>query len=628
MIILILIVISSLFYLPIIINPSILLARGNDLTIFFWPMIYFVKNIILTNHQLPLWNNLFFSGTPLLPDPQAPIFYLPNIIFLLFKNIDTGFFVSTYIHILVSSIGMYLLGRYGFKFSKKVSLFCSILYIFSPKLSGYIEAGHIGLINSWSWLPFAFLYTLLLSKKPSIKNSLFLAGFLALIFYTHVLIFIITVIAISILYLYFNKNIFYLFITGIFCFGFIAIAFLPQFSWQNQSTRNLLLNSPDVYPKWMSITEFIKASFSPIIFGPNFIQNLDTEKVIGIGFFVSLLSFIGFLKLKLKHKILFLVTTSTIVIISLNNLSPVYNILIKQNWYILLRVSTRFWFLLIYISIFLAGVGLENLFKLKKIKFLVYTVAFLTCLELLLTSWTKILKPIPQDSNYAPKSVYEFLSQDKSRFRVFCLERCLSQRIAPTYGLELADGYGTLQQMNYYIYSEQLSQSFYRNRYTLSIPPFEIFEYEKLQPYSPNLAAFNIKYVISNHVLSDKNLKLTKQFGNYLIYINEINLPRANYPITIYTPNFIKLDTSTYKDSTVTLSEVYNTDWQAFSNGTKEIKITETPDKTRQVMIDKNTKFINFVYRPESFLIGLSITIITVGGLIIFFIFRTFKKKK
>lgn len=129
MIILILIVISSLFYLPIIINPSILLARGNDLTIFFWPMIYFVKNIILTNHQLPLWNNLFFSGTPLLPDPQAPIFYLPNIIFLLFKNIDTGFFVSTYIHILVSSIGMYLLGRYGFKFSKK-SHFFVLFFIF------------------------------------------------------------------------------------------------------------------------------------------------------------------------------------------------------------------------------------------------------------------------------------------------------------------------------------------------------------------------------------------------------------------------------------------------------------------------------------------------------------------
>src|SRR5579859_4223436 len=145
MIIIILLLFSALFYLPIIINSNILVNRGNDLTNFFYPIFYFVRDSIFKFHQLPFWNNLFFSGTPLLPDPQAPIFYLPNLIFLFFKNIDTGFTISIFLHIFIGGVGMYYLAKKGFNFSKASSVFCAFLYIASPKLSGYIEAGHYGL---------------------------------------------------------------------------------------------------------------------------------------------------------------------------------------------------------------------------------------------------------------------------------------------------------------------------------------------------------------------------------------------------------------------------------------------------------------------------------------------------
>ncbi len=547
-----------------------------------------------------------------MPDPQAPIFYIPNIIFLIIKNIDTGFIVSTFLHIFAGGVGMYLLGKTGFRFSKKTSLFCSFIYIVSPKLSGYIEAGHFGLIASWGWLPFVFLAVIILSRKPNLKKSLFLSITLAALFYTHVLIFAITVFSISVLYIYLTRNLRYLIFSGILCFGLIAIAFLPQISWQNETTRNLLLNSPDVYPKWIGIKEFLKAAISPIFFSHKFIQNLDSEKTIALGFFVTIFSFIGFLKLKLKNKILISTTLLIIFLISTNNISPIYSILIKQNWYILLRVSTRFWFIVIFIFIFLAGLGFEYLIKIKKIKFLVYTLAVISIIELLLTSWTKISKPIIKDSNLAPLSIYQFLSEDKSQFRVFCLNRCLSQKLSAIYKLELADGYGTLQQKNYYEYSEQLSQAFYRNRYTLSIPPFEIFEYENLQPYSPNLASFNIKYIISNHILKDKNLKLVKEIDKYLIYENETNLTRANYPINFYSPNFIQINILNYKENSIILSEVYNKDWKAYLDGKIETKITETADKTREVDINKNTKFVDFIYKPNSFKIGFFITIATV----------------
>jgi len=602
----------SFFYLPILSAPNILTNRGNDLTEFFFPIFYFVRETIFKYHQLPFWNNLFFSGTPLLPDPQAPIFYLPNIIFLFLESIDTGFVVSIFLHIFIGGVGMYYLAKRGVGLSRSSSLFCSFLYTASPKLSGYIEAGHYSLITSWAWLPFAFLFTIFLAKKSTLKNTISLSLFLSLIFYCHVLIFGITIIFLCLLYFYLKKNPVPILISGAICFGFIAISLLPQLSWQSQTTRNLLLSGPDVYPKWLGFKEFIQASLLPIFMGPKFIWQLDTEKTISVGFFTLFFSSIGFLKTNKRTGMIVGIILLIILLVSLNNISPFYNFLIRQNWYILLRVSTRFWFLFVFISILLAGKGYEFISKRKNIRFLILVLAILSVVELLLTSWTKILKPIELNSNLAPKGIYEYLSSGKSMFRVFCLERCLSQKESAIYGLQLVEGYGTLQQMNYYIYSEQLSQAYYRNRYTLSIPPFEIFEYENLQPYSPNLSAYNIKYVISDHLLRDKNLGLVNRFGKYFVYLNEINLSRANYPITIYSPNFIRVDTSNKDGYSIKLSEVYNIDWKAYLNGKTQTKIFETDDKTREIKINKDTRFVDFIYKPTSFLKGLIITVITL----------------
>src|SRR5258708_1204779 len=322
---------TVIFYLPIFINPGIQVNRGNDLTEFFWPIFYFVRESISKYHQLPFWNNLFFSGTPLLPDPQSPIFYFPNIIFLFFRNIDTGFIVSIFSHIFLAGLGMHFLARNGFKFSIKTSLFCSFVYIASPKLSGFIEAGHYGLIASWTWLPFVFLATIRLTELRTLKKSILLSITLAAVFFTHILIFLIVTISICILFIYLTlskgkyiiKSLMFFLITGILTFGLIAITFLPQLSWQGETTRNLLLNSPDTYPKWLGFTEFIKAGISPILFGPKFIWNLDTEKTITLGFFTSLFAFFGFLKLKTKLKILFSIAMLLIVLISMNNISPI-----------------------------------------------------------------------------------------------------------------------------------------------------------------------------------------------------------------------------------------------------------------------------------------------------------------
>lgn len=139
---------SFFLYLPILINPGLILNRGNDLEEFFWPIMYFVKQQILQNHQLPLWNNVFLSVMPLLPDPQSPLFYPPNLTFLILP-IDVTFILLFILHTTIGGIGMLVLSKnLGLKLT--TSLFATILYITTPKLFGYLEAGHVGLATSFA----------------------------------------------------------------------------------------------------------------------------------------------------------------------------------------------------------------------------------------------------------------------------------------------------------------------------------------------------------------------------------------------------------------------------------------------------------------------------------------------
>ena len=347
-----------IFYSPILINPKLILERGNDLQEFFWPIFYFVKNQILTNRQIPLWNNLILSGTPLLPDPQAPIFYPLNI-FALLMPLNSFFLFSFILHSFIGGIGMYLCSNKGFRFSKTTSIILALFYITTPKLAGYLEAGHVGLINSMAWIPFVLYATIKLSEKPKLINSIFLALSLSLLFYSHLPTFLIIAVS-SGIFLLLKKKLAYFLLAGILTFGLTAVSLLPQMEWQKASTRYLLLKDKDVYPKWQSVFEMPKIALIPWIDGVKSLQKIDSEKWISIGFIPFLLAVYGFLKVKRKTKMALLIFTIPIFLIILNNASPIYPILLKQNWYLLLRVSTRFWILILLATIYLSGLALNK----------------------------------------------------------------------------------------------------------------------------------------------------------------------------------------------------------------------------------------------------------------------------
>lgn len=625
--------VTVLIYLPVLFNPSIVVNRGNDLDGCFWPMFFLAKQQILENHTLPLWNNLILSGTPLLPDPQSPLFYLPNIIFLALP-IDTAFIVSFFLHTLASGIGMYLLANKGLRFSHLASLFSSLVYLSSPKLAGFLMAGHVGLVFSLTYIPFCLWATIKIVKEAKISGAILLAFSLAGLFFTHTLIFLIFSVFCALLFLFLsvdqkrlNIKTIRIFIFGaILTFGLIAVTFLPQLSWQKETTRSLLIQDKDTYPKWNSVFEPVKAVVSPWLEFKNF-QNIDSEKWIPVGTLPLIFSFAGFLFLKRKLKFWLSVSLFILFLIILNNASPVYFFLHNQNWFNLLRVSTRFWMLIVPLIAVLSGYAFEKLIK-KNLKYgLIIVFALLALIEPISYSWQYFKKPIEKGSE-TPKEIYEYLSEDKDIFRVFCTTRCLSQKTSAIYGLELMDGYNTLIQTNFNNQAWQLTQSYW-SQYSLSIPPIGTYTLEKLQPKASDLGEYNVKYVISPHKLNDKGFVLQTTIGNYFIYRNSDYLPRVMFdeqeqtiptinPILVYQPGYLKIDVSETQSSKLFLSQVYSPGWRVYFNAREKGEILERPNATGLVNLSDNPKIVELRYLPKAYQVGRMISLATLLGITIF----------
>lgn len=622
--------ISVLYYLPVLLGKIDLLDRGNDLTNFFWPVIYFVKIQILQFHNFPLWNNLILAGTPLLPDPQSPLFYFPNIIFL-FLPINTAFLTLIFLHLFLGAYFCFLAAKKGFNFSNKTSLFIATLYLISPKLAGFLEAGHLGLVFSYTWIPLILLSTIVIAKKQQLLWALILTVSLAAVFMTHTVIFLISILSATLLLIYNlsevkkfanKRRVILLFATSLILFlGLAAVELLPQLEWSGQTTRFLLLQDKDVYPKWRSLKEFSQVALNPMFFLN--IDQIDTEKWIPLGIFPFILALVGFYTLKKKLKITLTIFSIIILLLSLNNISPFYRLLTNLPIYDLLRVSTRFWSILLLIVYFLAGFAVETLSKKHFNKKLIVFLVILSLAELTFLSGGRLFKPVPKN-NLNNQKIISFLKQDKDRFRIFCLNRCISQKEAAENNLELLDGYNTLIQKNFYQQAWQLTGSYW-NYYTLSIPPIGTYTLEKLKPDPKSLGEYNVKYIISTYSLDNSNFLLKEKINNYYIYQNSLFLSRAYYlgdnqqspaVISHFLPNAVDVQINNPTSTRLVLASVYNPGWKAYLNGTSQVSVQQKSNALMQVDLKPDTKYVRFIYLPESYQIGLIISMLSLVILI------------
>ncbi len=624
------ILIFTLFLLlPIILKPELYLGRSNDLTEFFWPIIYFIKNTVIANHSLPLWNNLFLSGTPLSADPQNPAYYPVNLIFMLFP-LEKAFLLHLILHIFISGVGMYLICFDIFKLPKKSALLAALMYQASPKLAGFIEAGHLGLIATFALIPWSFYFLNKFFKTNSLYYYVLFIFTLSFILFNHVLTFLIVVTFIIAWSLVKHRNTHHvLWLMGAFILTIMtsAVSFLPQILWIGDTTRNLLIKHPDIYPKW-SWWEYLYSVIAPYLNGYKYLWSLDTEKYLALGIFPLWFSFLGLRSLKRKYAVLIILLMLFVFLFAANNLSPFYPILIKQSWYDILRVATRVWVIPVFIIPILSALGYSRLLKKNTSKIILELIFLIFLLELTTLFWFRLDKPISSNEKYAKEEVYQYLSYDPDHFRVFCLTRCLTQKQSAEYGLELVDGYSTLSQTNYNHLAWQFTHSFW-DYYSLSIPPMGLYTQEKINPDVRTLGELNVKYLLAPYQLLDPYLLERKQIGNIRIYENTLFKPRAYYlnddlsisedaRVITYSPNHIRIEVTAPRDRRLILAEVYSKGWKAYTDKGQFLAVQERPNSLRLVDIPKETKLLEFYYDPPGFSIGFVISFITISILIFF----------
>lgn len=614
---------TLILYLPIILHPTLATVRGNDFQEFFWPIYYFVKNHLFSLHSLPFWNPLFLSGVPLISDPQAPLFYIPNIIYLL-TSIDNGFIISSLLHTTLGGLGMYFVARKGYSFNRKSSLIASLFYVFSTRWMGYLDAGHVGLITATAWLPFVLLFTTQLARKAHPTNALLYALSLALVFYSHPTTFLLTV-SVSSLYIatvwlfYVRKNtiktFLSFFLSGILTFGLVAIAFLPQLAWIPQTNRILLLKTREVYPQWQSLSEYLKALWYP---WEDIVYSNDSEKWLALGIGASILSTLGLLKLSRKTKILLSALFLIVLLFSLNNVSPFYAEMLSFDWYVYIRVATRIWFIISLAIPLLIGYYIN---KQKHFRLSVYALVVLSLTELCALSWFRINRPLVNTRDTATEKVYKYLSEDKdTEFRVFCTTRCFSQQDVARYHLQTIGGYSTLHQKNYYEHSWGMTGTYW-DYYTLALPPIGSHKYANLIPDFTQLGEYNTKYIVSSHELDDLYAKLTTNVDGFYIYENTAYEPRSYFisvtgerstiPYIRLASHKIRLDTNN-KVGSLYVSEVYSENWRATTKDGTKLAIQERPNALLQIDIPSETDIVTLEYTPQEYIYGRTITYVTL----------------
>ncbi len=602
--------------LPFLVSPSLLLNRGNDLQEFFWPIIEYTKNSLGDHGELPLWYSNILSGTPLLPDPQAMLFYLPNTIFI-FLPIGAGFITSIVLHIVVGGVGMYMLVLKGLSLKSRSALLAGLLYVTAPRLSAYLEAGHFGLITSWAYLPWILFYSLEVARKPRLTTSLVLALLMATVFLLHNITFVVigffsaglfTLVAFQAKTM--KRAFFYYFLTSVLTFGFSAIVLIPQLLWSPETTRFLLLKNPEVYPIWSGGLDFVKAVFVPWWGGAGALQSVETEKWLTLGTGVSLLAFLGLLRLPRKLRLLVCLAFVVVLVVTLNNISPARDVLVSMSWYRLMRVASRMWVVVTLLGIVLAAYGAE---KIKYFKL----VALVLVVESLVLSWTYTARDFKKNS-YVSAQILNYLASDAEQMRVFCVARCVSQRDAIFYDIELVEGYSTLTQSNYMSAIVGYT-NFFWDYYSLAIPPLGSDKATEFKPNLELLGVNNVKYLILETRRDIDGAYLVFDDGHFFVYLNKYFKPRANVRILYYSPNRIIFDTSELSSGdSVLLRDTYSPGWTAYDSVGEALSVQETPDHHRSIGLINNTDRIVLVYEPSGYKLGSRVTKITLISVLVY----------
>jgi hypothetical protein len=576
---------------PLLLLPALLLPALNtypypspqsefsDITITHEPYALFLRQTIIEDHQIPLWDPSILSGSPFFANPLSGLYYPPGWLALLLP-LPLGFNLLVLAHLLLGGLGAYCLLREE-GLIQEASILGALAFSALPKLFAHYGAGHLTLLYAVPWTPWLLWAEARFGMGKARPRWMQPGLFLAIIFLADVR---------------------WSLLAGLIWLGY---AIRRRASWVHlvrQGALAGLLSAPLALPLMqftrlatrlsMSSGDVFTFSLPPVRLLGLFIPDFGgfQEYTLYVGEFILALALVALVSKSLRRRARFWwVVAGLSILLSLGPGAPLFAVLAWLPGFNLLRVPSRALFLCGLSFAVLAAYALDGILKAllanerRPINLaLVALAAFIAGLAGLMmavsggltfnlawgagavilavlwiamgvngrlnpSAWLTLLflftmldLGVFDRRAFAPRSSQEvqadglpaaqFLAQQPGVFRVYSPSYSLPQQTAQKSGLELADGVDPLQLSAYVAFMERAS-GVPPAGYSVTLPPYASGDPRQdnaaYHPDPQQLGLLNVRYIASAFDLADPNLKLLKNLNGTRIYENLLARPRA-----------------------------------------------------------------------------------------------------
>jgi hypothetical protein len=164
---------------------------GADFALYFFPLKKFIHDHLLKTGSLPFWNIYQFSGTPLIANIQASLFYPLGFLYYLLTP-ERAYVYSTVMHVMLGGVFMYGFMR-ALPVSPSASFVSTVIFSFNGFFMGHLYAGHLTFVQNYVWVPFIFYFVMRFSRERLLVYAVcgglllgiqILGGFPQISFYT------------------------------------------------------------------------------------------------------------------------------------------------------------------------------------------------------------------------------------------------------------------------------------------------------------------------------------------------------------------------------------------------------------------------------------------------------------
>jgi Bacterial membrane protein YfhO len=354
---------------------------GGDFLLYFYPVKKFIRDQVLINATLPFWNMYQLSGTPLIANIQASMFYPMGFLYYVLAP-EKAYVYSTILHCAMGCLFMY-----GFMRAISVqplgAFVAAMVFAFNGFFMGHLYAGHLSFVQNYVWIPLIFLFVLRFTETWQFSYAVgggfvlgvqILGGFPQVAFYTILacLAFVLFHILIALKsrkYAMVSRAGIGLILVLLLGFAIAAVQVLPTAEFARFSTRAggvsyAMATYDSLHPKELL------AFLIPDVFGNAVDRTYWRSAEIWhfwetCGYLGVLPLFLVLVRVESQHlhrlRIFFCLTAGFSLLLALGKFNPIYPLIYHLPGFNSFRIPAQILFLYVFSIAALAGIGMDRL---------------------------------------------------------------------------------------------------------------------------------------------------------------------------------------------------------------------------------------------------------------------------